>query len=336
MKEGLLEIITCPICKKRSFKIEKIKKNNQEIRSCEITCNYCSAKFEVNKGILNLLPNPKDSIKKEQKGWMKLSDKKSLRKNKENDLKMVDLPWCINFPKDRKHWKDHADNFDFVLEQLNLKGDEKVLDLGAGRCWSTREFARIGCACVALDVVSTRYVGLESADIYLEHNNIFFERVLADMNNLPFVKDSFDIVFSTASIHHSSDLVELFKEASRVLKKNGKIVLINEPVRGIFESKRLCCDEVEQGINEHIYRLVDYEKSAKKAGFKVNVYMPESIRHMLESGEIKGEKKYKKYLGRVVSKAWQQKKISPYIEKMHYLGQHLIGMGLVMIGEKKD
>jgi ubiquinone/menaquinone biosynthesis C-methylase UbiE len=47
-----------------------------------------------------------------------------------------------------------------------------------------------------------------------------------DAENLPFTDDSFDIVYSNGVLHHSENTERCMQEVYRVLKKNGKAVLM--------------------------------------------------------------------------------------------------------------
>jgi SAM-dependent methyltransferase len=143
--------------------------------------------------------------------------------------------------------------------------------LGAGRCWASRYFSRFGCNVVSLDILLTKYVGLLTSDIYIKNENIYFERILSDMNYLPFNEKIFDYVFVSASLHHSLDLLKTLREINRVLKHNGKFIVINEPVRGLFKNNRNDNEEIRVGINEKDYRLREYLMLLKEAGFDYNL-----------------------------------------------------------------
>jgi len=145
------------------------------------------------------------------------------------------------------------------------------LDIGAGRPWSTRAFAQEGANAVALDVLSDKKVGLGAADVMIARDKKFFERVLGDMNNLPFRDEVFDIVFFTGALHHSNDLFKTLSECARVLKKGGKIGLTNEACTGIF-GRELVGKPTKYGINEHNYKYVRYLYYLKKLGFSIHPF----------------------------------------------------------------
>ncbi len=166
------------------------------------------------------------------------------------------------------HWKRHAKNFFFIINKLDLK-NKLVLDLGAQRCWSTRHLALKGAKAVALDIDDT-IRGLRAADVFFDE--IYFDRVCADMNDLPFNDSSFDIVFCTGALHHSDNLNKTISEVTRILKPKGVFAMTNEPC-GKFIAKENV--QTPEGIHEHNYRYVTYTKILNKYFSNVQVF-PES------------------------------------------------------------
>lgn len=122
-----------------------------------------------------------------------------------------------------------------LLDQLELKGDERLLDIGCGRgavlLMAAQRLPR-GRA-VGVDVWSaTDQSG--NAEQVTRQNAILegvAERVelhTADMRHLPFDDGSFDVVVSSLAIHNVSGAGERAKavrEAARVLKKGGKLAI---------------------------------------------------------------------------------------------------------------
>lgn len=90
------------------------------------------------------------------------------------------------------------------------------------------------------------------------------------MGHLPFIDNSFDVVVNMTSIHHTTDLEKTFKEISRVLTPSGKLILINEPLRGIFQSKEIGREiEKKLNLNDRAYTAYEYYSKAKKAGLNL-------------------------------------------------------------------
>jgi ubiquinone/menaquinone biosynthesis C-methylase UbiE/uncharacterized protein YbaR (Trm112 family) len=257
MRKPLLDLIFCPICKAQQFDLSIEQENQVEIRQGIVTCQKCQRAYSVQDGILDLLVDPSQEILNEQAGWTQLE-----KYVVNTDEVMLSLPDGIG--EHKAAWQGQAENFHYLWSQIKLTGSENVLDLGAGRCWATRYFARQGCSAVGLDVLLTRYVGLKTGDIYLEKEGVYFDRICGDMHQIPLRKNSFDIVFMAATLHHSDDIRATLQQAHDVLKPGGRLILVNEPVVGIFASKVLSCPEVEAGINEHVYRYLEYRQALRK------------------------------------------------------------------------
>lgn len=264
MKKKLVELIICPECNRNKFRLDIQNANDLEIRKGIVQCGHCNKKFQIKDGILHLLLNPGKKIIDEQKGWARLKEAV-----KNTDELMLSLPdACGPF---KEHWAGQARNFHHVFSGLNLNGSEIVLDLGSGRCWSTRFFSKKGCYSIGLDILLPKYVGLLTSDIYISNDNIYFERVCGDMEKLPFRDAIFDLVFISATLHHSSNISIPLQEINRVLKQNGRLVLINESVKGLLRKNITDCDEIKAGINEHSYSLPVYLKEIKKSGFNYDL-----------------------------------------------------------------
>ena len=67
-------------------------------------------------------------------------------------------------------------------------------------------------------------IGKTEAEKQNFHNMAF---VIGDAQELPFLANSFDIVISRLAFHHFPDVNRAFEEMVRVLKPNGKLILID-------------------------------------------------------------------------------------------------------------
>ena len=61
--------------------------------------------------------------------------------------------------------------------------------------------------------------------------------------DLPFLDNSFDIVFSRLAFHHFTDVNAVFAEMVRILKPGGKLVMID--MEAAEEALRASEDEIE-------------------------------------------------------------------------------------------
>ncbi len=275
MQKIFVDYLSCPVCKGNSFQIVIKQQNTKEIREGEICCNICQSKFAIKSGVLDVLANPGPVIKKQQEGtihhemapWGLPFRPCEAAKYKKQILSLPDEDDSNIFKKETS-FRSIAESAPAFYQGLllGLRGKEKLLDLGADICWSTNKFAQIGCQCVALDI----NYHLEVSDIYIYENNVYFERVRADMDYLPFIDQSFDVVVTMTSIHHATDLRQTFKEISRVLTSSGRVILINEPVRGIFQPKKIGREiEKKLNLNDKAYTPWEYYSAAKRAGLKL-------------------------------------------------------------------
>ena len=274
MRQEVLEHIRCPICKKVEFELETAVTDQREIREGTLTCRACQTSYPISKGIIDLMPNPDQTIQSEQQGWSELLG--------ETSEELVDTMLQLPHYGEDLLWHNVAKSFDDIMAKVDFKG-KKVLDIGAGRCWSTRHMVLAGASyAVGVDIITERFIGLETADIFLEHDNIYFERIIGDMNNLPVRPATFDIAFMTATLHHTSNPNQAMQEMANALVPGGIAVLINEPVGGLLQKNTLDgCVEIEHGINENVYSLREYLNAARQAGLKPSIYLSPVVKEEL-------------------------------------------------------
>ena len=55
MKEKLLEVLACPVCK-GDLELEVIEEKGGEIWAGRLTCSACRQSYPIDEGIPNLLP----------------------------------------------------------------------------------------------------------------------------------------------------------------------------------------------------------------------------------------------------------------------------------------
>lgn len=288
MRESFVNYLRCPICGGNSFRVAIEEQNTTEIREGYICCNACQNKFAISKGVLNFLVNPIPLVEKAQEGWLECDllpgglpfRLEELDSYEKQILALPEGDESDIFKRETlfRNISGAAYVFYQGLSLLELTGKERLLDLGADICWSTNKFAELGCQCVALDINHH----LPVSDIYIYKNNVYFERIVADMSDLPFADESFDIVVTVTSIHHAADLGNTFKGIARVLTPLGKAILINEPVRRIFDSKDFGNKlEKELNLNDNWYTALEYYFAARKAG--LNLTFKPNIRSIVPS-----------------------------------------------------
>jgi len=124
-----------------------------------------------------------------------------------------------------------------LLDRLELKGDERLLDIGCGRgavlLMAAQRLPR-GRA-VGVDVWSTKDQSGNAEQVTRQNAELegVADRVelhTADMRELPFDDGSFDVVVSSLANHNvpgAGERARALCEAARVVKKGGKLAIID-------------------------------------------------------------------------------------------------------------
>lgn len=264
-----MNILQCPKCKSDDLALNIEYEDEREVRTGSLTCISCEGRYSIAHGVVELLPEILDehTWRERQERDKKVRDWEVERQRPYiND--MPECPWC---------YPSIAANVEQGLRQLTLAG-KLVLDIGAATCWSTRMMSEGSAMAVALDI-STSMLRDGEAQFGA---GVYFDRIAATMNELPFHDRVFDAVFASATIHHSDDIRRTFSEIRRILKPCGLAVLVNEPVLGLLRrASDFGCEDIEQGMNEHVYRLRGYLRAAGAAGLKADGLFPASLTRQL-------------------------------------------------------
>ena len=107
-----------------------------------------------------------------------------------------------------------------LLSVLSLKPGSTVLDAGCGTGAHTARFAERGFSCTGVDI-SDHAICMASAKV---PDAKFLS---APLEALPFSSESFDCVHSRGVLMHIPDWQAAVAELCRVLKKNGKIAILD-------------------------------------------------------------------------------------------------------------
>lgn len=297
VKEETLRKLQCVKCKAGPF--DTVATNG---RLEALVCRACRHSYPFQNGIINAgVQDPK--VLGEVAQWAKFADSEGWLHP--TDLYLESLPSRaanILAPKDTITWMDHEYNFFRTLDGIQVKGRD-LLDLGAGRCWSSKWLALLGANVIALDALDHPTIGLGAGDVYMRNHPIHFDRIAGDFNELPLLAGTFDVVLVSGSLHHSLDIERSMAEIVRVLRPRGTFVLVNEPVSN-FRAKVEAVQMTghQEGINEHAYRITRLLDLFQKHGLRV-----ERIQESLRVYEP-GSGYYQGWLGSFINRAmWTQK-----------------------------
>lgn len=103
-----------------------------------------------------------------------------------------------------------------------VKKKDKVLDLGCGTGLSTSMLGRLAGEVNGVDISP---IFIKTAEKKRRATNIKF--TCADILNLPFPDESYDVVSSFLLIEHIYDIPQALSEMARVAKKGGLIIILS-------------------------------------------------------------------------------------------------------------
>jgi 2-polyprenyl-3-methyl-5-hydroxy-6-metoxy-1,4-benzoquinol methylase len=154
----------------------------------------------------------------------------------------------------------------------NLKG-RKVLEIGCGRGGFSRYLLECGADLVAADFSDTAIANTQR----LLQNIAYCEAVVADIQDIPFSDNTFDVVVSLETLEHVPDPDKALTELVRVTKPSGKLVISTPNYFGLLGLYRIYREltgrgftEVGQPIN-HPVRVIDRVRNLKQLKCRVDV-----------------------------------------------------------------
>ncbi len=188
----------------------------------------------------------------------------------------------VNHKYDKEASVAHAYNASLV--ERYIKHGAKVLDVG---CWTGQLYD-------ALPSKEYKYTGIDISPDAVSQANKRFKKArwkAADAARLPFRKAEFDAVVIFEVFEHVEDERETIKEVSRVLKKDGVLILstpaynllsiLSDPAYFLMNHRHY----KEQKIRQFLTSDFKIDKIWKKGGFiYVSMYLTQMLfKHLLKT-----------------------------------------------------
>ena len=125
-----------------------------------------------------------------------------------------------------------------------------VVDVGAGNGWLSYRLAQRGHRALALDLGDDERDGLGAHGRYADGGPSPFTPVQADFDRLPLADGCADLVVFNASLHYATDIADTLAEAARVVRADGRVIVLDSPVYRAAESGRRMVVEREASFRE--------------------------------------------------------------------------------------
>ncbi|MDY6904702.1 MAG: methyltransferase domain-containing protein [Thermodesulfobacteriota bacterium] len=136
-----------------------------------------------------------------------------------------------------------------IADQVNLDGNTRVVDIGAGYGGAARYIAKTyGCkvSCLNLSEKENERNRQKNKEQNLDQ---LIEVIDGSFESLPYEDESFDVVWSEDAILHSGDKESVVREVARILKKGGDFVF-TDPMQA---------DDCPEGVIDPILERINLD-----------------------------------------------------------------------------
>ena len=178
----------------------------------------------------------------------------------------------------RRYIKEELTRFvPFLIRKCGLEFRGRVLEIGAGSAWLSAEISKLpGVVEVVATDFSPKLLKEQAPKVFkwLNASSRKITRMPADFHKLDFPDNYFDAVVCSTVLHHASNIVQVLREAKRVLKPGGKLVAIREPVWPLMKLKsraRMLQKLMTTGVDERFYTVADYKEFFRQAALPLEV-----------------------------------------------------------------
>lgn len=173
--------------------------------------------------------------------------------------------------------KDLPNFIPFLTKKCGLQFRGRILEIGAGGAWLSAELSKLP---PVVEIIATDFSELllkqQAPKVFevLRAHSAKITRIPGDFHQLDFPNNHFDFVVCSAVLHDAANIVQVLREAKRLLKPGGKFVAIREPVWPLVKIKsraRMVARLVATGVNERFYTLADYKEFFRQAALPLQV-----------------------------------------------------------------
>ncbi|MDT3379897.1 methyltransferase domain-containing protein [Labrys neptuniae] len=161
-----------------------------------------------------------------------------------------------------------------VADEIAATRPERVLDLGCGGGHVSFAAAPVATEVIAYDLSSEMLAAVAEEAAKRGFANIATHQ--GTVEQLPFADASFDMVLSRYSAHHWGDVPAALREAFRVLKPGGRLVMADAvaPVRTVCDTFLQAFEMLRDPSHVRDYSIREWQAMLAAAGFTVRATTP--------------------------------------------------------------
>lgn len=167
----------------------------------------------------------------------------------------------------------HASGADLALlpEICGLTGAEEVLDVATATGHTALALAPYARRVVGVDLTPEMLAIAREQAERRGMDNVTF--LTADAEALPFPDERFDVVTCRIAAHHFPDVERFYREAARVLRPGGRLVVVDNVAPDDPELDRFIneLERLRDPSHHRAYRLAEWQKFVEQAGLEFAV-----------------------------------------------------------------
>jgi ubiquinone/menaquinone biosynthesis C-methylase UbiE len=120
-----------------------------------------------------------------------------------------------------RHAKNYKSSEDYRMQTVKkyLHQESKVLDMGCGTGDNTAQIRKLVKEVWGVDFCTEM---IDEAYERYDHGNVHF--AVANLKKLPFLNETFDVVYCFSTLYYIKDKQKVFQEVKRVLKPGGVFI----------------------------------------------------------------------------------------------------------------
>ena len=160
----------------------------------------------------------------------------------------------------------HSDLTDWGLKKVKIRADFFILDIGCGGGKTFTKLAKLAPQGKVFGIDHSpdmvEYATQENKDL-INHNRVNI--VESSVENTKFLDNFFDLITGVETYYFWPNLSDAFQEIKRILKPDGKLLLVNEMIKdGNFEVENA---EIISKTQVRLVELKEMQEMLLSAGF---------------------------------------------------------------------